>query len=163
MKTTKRTLRATNGIQAEGRNADPATADATGWQKVLEAVGITHKEIRKLTQIAAQQQETIKNLEKRLEETQQEVRDVKTQMDELNHQLDEIKNNQATSTSPRRSYEDVTRTRPTSQPSNVRALSSMNTTLSSFTNTLFCTIDTSGVEDMERDKMTAGTIRAMLE
>jgi hypothetical protein len=39
----------------------------------------------------------------------------------------------------------------------------MNTTLSSFTNTLFCTIDTSGVEDMERDKMTAGTIRAMLE
>jgi hypothetical protein len=52
---------------------------------VLEVVGITHKEIRRLTQIAAQQQETIKNLEKRLEETQQEVRDVKTQMDELNH------------------------------------------------------------------------------
>jgi hypothetical protein len=32
-----------------------------------------------------------------------------------------------------------------------------------FTNTLFCTIDTSGVKDIERDKMTAGTIRAMLE
>jgi hypothetical protein len=29
-KTSKRTLRTTNGIQAEGRNADPATADATG-------------------------------------------------------------------------------------------------------------------------------------
>jgi hypothetical protein len=54
-KTLKRTLRTTNGIQAEGRDADPATADATGWQKVLEVVGITHKEIRKLTQIAAQQ------------------------------------------------------------------------------------------------------------
>jgi hypothetical protein len=39
----------------------------------------------------------------------------------------------------------------------------MNTTLFLFTNTLFCTIDTSGVEDMERDKMTAGTIKAMLE
>jgi len=88
-KNSKRTSRTTNGIQAEGRNADPATADATGWQKVLEVVGMTHKEIRKLTQIAAQQQETIKNLEKRLGETQQEVRDVKTQMDELNHQLDE--------------------------------------------------------------------------
>ena len=74
---------------------------------MLEAVGITHKEIRKLTQIVAQQQETIKNLENRLEDTQQEVRDVKTQMDEVNHQLDEIKNNQATATSPRGSYADV--------------------------------------------------------
>ena len=60
-------------------------------------------------------------------------------------------------------YADVARTPPTSQPSNVRTLSSINTTLSSFTDTLFCTIDTSGVEDMERDKVTAGTIRAMLE
>jgi hypothetical protein len=68
-KTSKRTSRTTNGTQAEGRNADPATADAIGWQKVLEVVGMTHKEIKKLTQIVAQQQETIKNLEKRLEET----------------------------------------------------------------------------------------------
>ena len=74
---------------------------------------MTHEEIRKLTQIAVQQQETIKNLGERLEETQQEVRDVKTQMDELNHQLDEIKNNQATITSPRGSYADVARTPPT--------------------------------------------------
>lgn len=65
--------------------------------------------------------------------------------------------------SPRGSYADVARTPPTSQPSNVRTLSSMNTILSSFTDTLFCTIDTSRVEDMERDKMTAGTIRAMIE
>src|SRR5947207_3012973 len=50
-----------------------------------------------------------------------------------------------------------------SQPSNVRTLSSMNTTPSSFTDTLFCMIDISRVEDMERDKMTAGTIRVMLE
>jgi uncharacterized coiled-coil protein SlyX len=161
-KTSKRTSRTTNGTQAEGKNADPATANATGWEKVLEVVGMTHKEVRKLTQIVAQQQETIKNLEKRLEETQQEVRDVKVQMDELNHQLDEIKNNQATA-SPRGSYADVARTPPTSQPSNVHTLSSINTTPSSFSGTLFCTIDTSRVEDMERDKTTAGTIRAMLE
>jgi hypothetical protein len=84
-------------------------------------------------------------------------------MDEVNYQLDEIKNNQATATSPRGSYADVARTPPTSQPSNVRTLLSINTTLSSFTDTLFCTIDISGVEDMERDKVTVGTIRAMLE
>jgi hypothetical protein len=113
---------------------------------VLEVVGQTNEEIRKLTQIVMQQQEVIKSLEKRLEETQ--------------HQLDEIKNNQAAATSvgtsPRRSYADVARTPPTSQPSNVHTLSSMNTTPSSFTDTLFCTIDTSRVEDMERDKTTAG-------
>jgi hypothetical protein len=66
-------------------------------------------------------------------------------------------------TSPRGSYTDVARTPPTSQPSNVRTLSLMNTTPSSFTDTLFCTIDTSRVEDMERDKTTAGAIRTMLE
>jgi hypothetical protein len=116
-------------------------------------VGTTNEEIRKLTQMVTQQQEVIKSLEKRLQETQ--------------HQLDEIKNNQAAAamigTSPRGSYADVARTPPTSQPSNVRTLSSMNTTPSSFTDTLFCTIDTSRVEDMERDKTTAGAIRTMLE
>ncbi|KAH6716341.1 hypothetical protein BKA61DRAFT_574156 [Leptodontidium sp. MPI-SDFR-AT-0119] len=94
-----------NGTQAEGRNADLATADATGWQKVLEVVGMTHEEIGKLTQIVAQQQEIIKTLEKRLKETRQE----------------EIKNNQAAIASVeislRGSYADVARTPPTSQPS----------------------------------------------
>ena len=124
-KTSKRTSRTTNAIQAEDRNTDPATADATGWKKVLEAVGMTHKEIRKLPQIVVQQQETIKNLEKRLEETQQEVRDIKTKIDKVNHQLNEIKNNQATTSSLRGSYADVVRTLPTGQPSNVRTLSSI--------------------------------------
>jgi hypothetical protein len=127
-KTSKRTLRTTNGVRAEDRDADlRAASDATGWRKVLEVVGQTNEEIRKLTQIVMQQQEVIKSLEKRLEETQ--------------HQLDEIKNNQAAAasvgTSPRRSYADVARTPPTSQPSNVHTLSSMNTTPSSFTDTLF--------------------------
>ena len=152
-KTSRRAPRTTNGVRAEQRDADPPTADASAWQKVLEVVGTTNEEIRKLTQMVTQQQEVIKSLEKRLQETQ--------------HQLDEIKNNQAAATSvgtsPRRSYADVARTPPTSQPSNVHTLSSMNTTPSSFTDTLFCTIDTSRVEDMERDKTTAGAIRTMLE
>ncbi|KAH8798527.1 hypothetical protein F5884DRAFT_905705 [Xylogone sp. PMI_703] len=141
-KTSKRVPRTTNG-QTEG------------------------KEIRKLTHIISQQQETIKNLEKCLQEAQQEVRDVKTQMEQLNNQMDEIKNNQtavaSAKSSSRASYADVARTPPTSQPSNVHTISSMNTTPSSFTDTLFCTIDISRVEEMEKDKTTPGTIRAMLE
>src|ERR1700710_600144 len=66
-------------------------------------------------------------------------------------------------TGPRGSYGDVARTPPTSQPPNEPTLPSMNTTPSSFTDTLFCTIDTSRVEDMERDKTTVGAIRTMLE
>lgn len=152
-RTSKRAPRTADGVRAEDRNAEPLASDATGWRKVLEVVGTTNEEIRKLMEIVIQQQEVIKSLEKRLEETQQEVRD--------------LKNNgvvvASAEASPRGSYADVARTPPTSQPSNVRTLSSMGTTPSSFTNTLFCTIDTSRVEDMERDKITAGTIRAMIE
>jgi hypothetical protein len=78
-KTSRRAPRTTNGVRAEQRDADPPMADASAWQKVLEVVGTTNEEIRKLTQIVTQQQEVIKSLEKRLQETQ--------------HQLDEIKNN----------------------------------------------------------------------
>ena len=52
-----------NGTQVEDRNIDSLVVDTTGWQKVLEVVGMTHKEIRKLAQIIVQQQETIKMLE----------------------------------------------------------------------------------------------------
>ncbi|RFU31201.1 hypothetical protein B7463_g5127, partial [Scytalidium lignicola] len=89
-------------------------------------------------------------------------------MEQLNNQMDELKTNQtiitgAEGTSPQVSYVDVARTPPTSQPSNIRTISSMNTTPSSFTDTLFCTIDISRVEDTEKEKVTAGSIRVMLE
>ncbi|KAH8798365.1 hypothetical protein F5884DRAFT_758816 [Xylogone sp. PMI_703] len=120
-KTSKRVPRTTNG-QTEGKNGEPLAADANGWQKVLEVVGMSHREIRKLAHIISQQQETIKNLEKCLQEAQQEVRNVKTQMEQLNNQMDEIKNNQTAvagaESSSRASYADVARTPPTSQPSN---------------------------------------------
>jgi hypothetical protein len=156
-KTSKRAPRTTNRGRTEDRNT---WTDVTGWQKVLEVVGTTNEEIRKLMQIVIQQQEVIKGLEKHLEETQQEVRDVKTQLDEIKTSGVAIASTEA---SPQGSYTDVARTPPTSQPSNVHTLSSINTIPLSFTDTLFCTIDTSRIEDRERDKMTVGTIRAMIE
>ncbi len=53
--------------------------------------------------------------------------------------------------SPRPSYAEVARTLPTSQPSNVQTLSTGGTTLSTFTSTLYCTIDTSRVEGVASD------------
>ncbi|KAI7975203.1 hypothetical protein EIK77_000417 [Talaromyces pinophilus] len=61
------------------------------------------------------------------------------------------------------SYADVARTPPTSQPSNIRTLSSFNTTPTTFTDTLYCTIDTSKMADKENDGMSAGSIRATVE
>jgi hypothetical protein len=61
------------------------------------------------------------------------------------------------------SYADVARTPPTSQPSNIRTLSSSNTTPTTFTDTLYCTIDTSKMADNENERMSAGRIRAVVE
>jgi 3'-phosphoadenosine 5'-phosphosulfate sulfotransferase (PAPS reductase)/FAD synthetase len=61
------------------------------------------------------------------------------------------------------SYVDVARTPPTSQPSNIRTLSSFNTTPTTFTDTLYYTIDTSNVVDNRNERMSAGLIRAVVE
>ncbi|KAJ5152544.1 hypothetical protein N7492_009824 [Penicillium capsulatum] len=61
------------------------------------------------------------------------------------------------------SYADVARTPPTSYPSNIRTLSSSNTTPTTFTDTLYCTIDTSKMVNNETEKMSAGLIRAAVE
>jgi hypothetical protein len=63
----------------------------------------------------------------------------------------------------------VTASRPTpvvsgaSQPSNIRTLSSFNTTPTTFTDTLYCTIDTLNVADNGNERMSAGPIRAVVE
>lgn len=61
------------------------------------------------------------------------------------------------------SYADVARTPPTSHPSNIRTLSTSNTTPTTFTDTLYCTIDTSKMADNEHERISAGPIRAAVE
>ena len=61
------------------------------------------------------------------------------------------------------SYADVARTPPLSQPSNIRTLSTSNTTPTTFTDTLYCTVDTSKMAENENERMTAGPIRAVVE
>jgi hypothetical protein len=61
------------------------------------------------------------------------------------------------------SYADVARTPPTSYASNIRTLSSSNTTPTNLTDTLYCTIDTSKMADNGNEKMSAGLIRAVVE
>jgi hypothetical protein len=61
-----------------------------------------------------------------------------------------------------RSYADIARTPPGSQLSNLRSLS-INTTPSTGTDTLYCTLDTSQVEEEDKNKANPGTIRRAIE
>lgn len=61
------------------------------------------------------------------------------------------------------SYADVARTPPLSYPSNIRSLSTSNTTPTTLTDTLYCTIDTSKMAESENERTSAGSIRAAVE
>jgi len=64
--------------------------------------------------------------------------------------------------SPNPSYADVARTPPGSRPSNLRTISNQ-TSPSTFTDTLYCTVDVSNVEEAERDNASASKIRRNIE
>ena len=103
-------------------------------------------------------------LEKELEAVKGECRAVKEELYKTKQQMaDGMAALVSGNSSPNPSYAEVARTPPTSQPSNMQTLSSFNTTPSNFTNTLYCTIDTSRVEAEVSGQISAGTIRAMVE
>lgn len=64
--------------------------------------------------------------------------------------------------SPNPSYADVARTPPGSHPSNLRTLSNQ-TTPSTLTDTLYCTVDVSNVEEADRAAANASNIRQEIE
>jgi uncharacterized protein YjiS (DUF1127 family) len=103
-------------------------------------------------------EQVMKELRKTHVQTAEEMKHVQKQ---LNMMADNIFS--GAQTSPQPSYVDVARTPPTSQPSNVRTLSSMRTTPSSFTHTLFCTIDTSRVSEEDKSKAQVGEVRQAIE
>ena len=57
---------------------------------------------------------------------------------------------------------DIARTPPGSRPSNLRTFSNQ-TTLLTFTDTLYCTVDVSNVEEAGRDNASASKIRQDIE
>ena len=61
------------------------------------------------------------------------------------------------------SYAAIARTPPNSQPSNLPSFSSRSLTPSTMTDTLYCTIDTAGVKEEDRNKAQPGMIREVIE
>jgi uncharacterized coiled-coil protein SlyX len=118
--------------------------------KVLE-------KLEDLENASTKQHGLIYKLEQELVDTREELERVRQQLQTLQESVSPIQN------SPRASYADAVRTPPLSQPTNIRSLSSVRTTRSSFTDTLHCTIDTSRVEEQNRVEAQVGNIRRAIE
>lgn len=117
-----------------------------------------------LREVKSQFAEAFAGMQQELAELRNELATSQTNHDET---LREIQSLRTSITTPdptnNLSYADVARTPPTSQPSNIRTLSSFNTTPTTFPDTLYCTIDTSNVADNGNERMSAGPIRAAVE
>lgn len=123
--------------------------------QVMKEVGI----------VQGQAAEEIRQAKEELKQAREEMQQAKEEISQMKEQLNTIAGSISSSaqTSPQPSYADVARTPPTSQPSNVRTLSSMRTTPSSFTDTLFCTTDISRVSEEDRGKAQVGEVHQAIE
>ena len=169
-KATKRTPRsaiANEKQPGEGKNGEITASEMAGWQKVAElvgnltdAIGQQQDTIKELRGIVIQQQDTIKDLHERLKDTQAELKQVHDQLDAISGN---VALNTPAGTTPDPSYADVARTPPNSTPVNVRSISSMGTTPSTMTDTLYCTVDTSKVPSEDTVRISVGAIRTNVE
>lgn len=173
-RTTKRVRRASS-TEASLEPAENVGSDETARSQGVEALLL--QVLEELKSQNGKQEDLIKELQTQLRELQEHFNhETKETRDELYHTKEELKQVRerldtilkcpvmtSTQSSPQLSYADMARTPPTSQPSNVRTLSTMGTMPSTFTDTLFCTIDKSRADEKESSKVTAGTIRSALQ
>lgn len=172
-----------NGQTIVARTAATSGGDGKAMlQRVLELLDASRTEMKEMRQIITEQFETIRKQQKLIEELQQqgkdtkreildsrqEVRDARKELCDAKEELKQaVEQLEAITTrvteSPQPSYADIARSAPSSQPSNIRTLSTGNTSPSNFTDTFYCTIDTSRVDDGDNDQTTAGAIRSMAE
>jgi hypothetical protein len=152
-------------------------------QRLLIDVCETRQNIKDLKLVIQQQTEILVKLSTELVSVKTELVTVKTELSEVKQQvaeelkhvyerLDTISNSPALTittalTSPNPSYANVARTPPNSSPANLNSISSMETTPSTMTDSLFCTIDTSRVESRvesrEDERISVGAIRRIVE
>ncbi|KAJ6437636.1 endonuclease/exonuclease/phosphatase [Purpureocillium lavendulum] len=178
---TRQATRAAANDDGNGQTIVARTAASSGGdgramlQRVLELLEASRTEMKEMRQIITEQFETIKKQQNLIEELQQqgkgtkrevhdareELRDAQEQLRQAVGQLEAI--TARVTESPQPSYADIARSGPSSQPSNIRTLSTSNTSPSNFTDTFYCTTDTSRVEDGRNDQATAGAIRSMAE
>jgi hypothetical protein len=152
--------------ETETGNSNPQTtqllAELVKLRREIKRRDETHRE--ELREVKTQFTEALSGMQQELAELRNELATSQTNHDET---LREIQSLRTSITTPdptnNLSYADIARTPPTSQPSNIRTLSSFNPTPTTLTDTLYCTIDTSNVADNGDERMSAGPIRAAVE
>ena len=155
--------------KAGERPAPTAAAPSQGAAE--KATPTTNMQIKVLTDLVKsllkameEQKEEHANQIKTLTKTfTQQIETLKAQVTEMTERIETQLSNTQPLPSASPSYADVARTLPSSQPSNIRTLTSMGTTPSTMTDTLYCTIDTSRVGEEERNKAQPGAVRKAIE
>jgi Zinc knuckle len=165
----------TTKVQALAAKADRSAAATSNYAS--QEKGTTNAQIKALTdlvkslikamedqkqthqnQIEALMETMTKTVTQQIDTLKAEVADIAAKTEEIQTQLSSI---QFPSPSP--SYAEVARTPPNSWPSNIQTLTSMGTTPSRMTDTLYCTIDTSRVGEEDKNKAQPGPIRKAVE
>ncbi|KAJ6436683.1 reverse transcriptase [Purpureocillium lavendulum] len=174
-RTTRQSARATSiDNDAERANAAKRAVDSSNdgramLRQALEMLGESSEKFHSLHEVIKVQQDRIQELSQKLDDNKREMNNkmeqMRTQMGaellHLREQLEAITTH--VSESPQLSYAEVACSAPSSERSNIRTLSTGDTTPSHFTDTFYCTIDTSRIADGQDGQVTAGAIRTMAE
>jgi hypothetical protein len=155
-----------------------AEAGKTALQTLLEAINEqqdeTRETIAELRDVVSKQQDAIQQLCEDMRQArdvvckqQDAIQQLSEELRQARDQIDALVRNAAlphtTQTSARASYAEVARTPPASQPSGLRTISVSNKTPTTLTDTPFCTVDTSRVEEKEKGKVQVADIRKAIE
>jgi Zinc knuckle len=140
-------------------------------ESALEAMESAQNEMTQSRTAFNEQQTTLHNVIKELQDTvsrqHNTILQLQGEVKQLHGKLDTIASSPRTirsaKSSPQASYAEVARSLPSSQPSNIRTLSTLGTTPSTAMDTLFCTIDTSRVPDDDKNKVQIAGIRRAIE
>ena len=162
-----------------GNSSDSTDEGGATPQSALDLLGQYRAEfqgfkdaIKEQSEIIRTQQDTIRELKEATQAQQNSIRDLTQRFEDTKQQMGhdlkrahELLEAIAGSTpgTPPRSFADVTRSSPKPQPSKVRMPPSGNTTASSLASEFYCTIDTSRVEENNRDRAQVGAIRQAIE
>ncbi|KZL86802.1 reverse transcriptase, partial [Colletotrichum incanum] len=158
--------RATDIRRSSGGGGSSGSSDGRAMlQKALELLDESRKEsqwlkeaLKRQMEVAQRQEEMIRDLSSKMDETTKQMNE---ELKLVREQLETIATN--ATQSPSLSYADVARSTPSSRPTNLRTLSSFDTTPSNFSDTLYCTIDTSHAKSEAAEQMSVGSIRTMVE
>lgn len=153
---------AINGAHT-GRSGDGVEDEQTLLQTLQEQMNVQTGILKALLENNQAMRTEISRVKEELNAVKDECQSVKDELVTVKTRLDNITALTTGQSSPNPSYADIARSPPTSQPSNVRTLSTLCTTPSTLTSTLYCTIDTSRVENEAREQSSAGAIRKIVE